>query len=95
MSRSARPSPTLDRYQVSIEAVGIYLWDSYDFNGDQELGWWNQSGVTRVPDPIRYDRVTNEDFRNWRSHNQNGGDFHIYSDVRTTRRNPPDTFVTF
>lgn len=92
--RAAGPPSTLTSYEVSIEAVGIYIWDSYDFNGTQLLGYWSELGVSRSP-LSGYDAVTNEDFRQWRQRHGRGGDFCIFSDVQTIPRRPPDTFVTF
>ena len=88
-----RSSPPLLRYRVSIEEVGICLADSYDFNGDQPLGFWDESGVSRIGFPSNY--VSNADFRAWRDRqgNTGGGDFLICSDVRTIRRRPADTFL--
>jgi len=91
---TARPPSTLTGYEVRIDSVGIYLWDSFDFNDNQDLGYWNDSGVTRSP-LSGYDLVCNADYRVWRSQHGFGGDFCIFSDVRTIRRHPPDTFVTF
>ena len=88
-----RSSPPLLRYRVCIEEVGICLADSYDFNGDQPLGFWDESGVSRIGFPSNY--VSNADFRAWRDRqgNTGGGDFLICSDVRTIRRSPADTFL--
>jgi hypothetical protein len=66
--------------QVSIEEVGIYVKDSFDFNGSQFLGFWGH----------RDDPVNNDDFRQWRAQNNAGGDFRVFSDVKRTRLTPPD-----
>ncbi len=29
-----------------VDQMGVYLRDSYDFTGDQGLGFWNKGGVT-------------------------------------------------
>lgn len=69
-----------EKYQLSIEEVGIYVKDSVDFNGSQFLGFWGH----------RDEPVNNIDFRRWRAKNNAGGDFRVYSDVKRTRLNPPD-----
>ena len=92
MTRRPRPSTTVPQHTVQIEQVGFYIFDSYDFNGDQPLGFWNTSGVSRLP-AISYDYVSNESFRTWRAQHGGGGDFLVYSDLKIIRRTPPDSFV--
>jgi hypothetical protein len=67
-------------FQVSIEEVGIYVKDSFDFNGDQFLGFWG----------YRDDPINNFDFRQWRAENHAGGDFRVFSDVKRTTLSPPE-----
>jgi len=92
MTVRARPRSTYFRHTVNIEQVGIYVWDSYDYNGLQPLGYWSASDVSRIPLP-GYELVTNGDYRQWRARHGRGGDFIVYSDVKILRRNPPDTFL--
>lgn len=69
-------------YRVDIQEVAIYIRDSYDFNGDQDLGCWdpvaNTVGRTRIFQS-NATCVGNVDFRNWRAANGRGGDFLIFS----------------
>lgn len=65
---------------VSIEEVGIYVKDSFDFEGDQFLGVW---GYRDTP-------VNNSDFREWRQANHAGGDFRVFSDVKRIKLTPPE-----
>ncbi len=37
-----------DKVRLSVDGLGIYLRDSYEFIGDQALGYWNRHGVTSV-----------------------------------------------
>ena len=71
------------QFRVSVKEVGVYIKDSYDFEGDQFLGYWDD-GDNSVSTINRFggDSVTNEDFRNWRGANGKGGDFRVYSDVK-------------
>jgi Family of unknown function (DUF6402) len=39
------------RHEVLIEEIGVYVRDSYDFDGDQFLGWWT------YPDNYEYWRL--------------------------------------
>ncbi len=40
--------PVRGGWQVTIDEVGTYLRDSYDFNGDQPLGSWGPDGLSRM-----------------------------------------------
>jgi hypothetical protein len=71
---------TGDEGLVKVEEVGLYIKDSYDFNGSQFLGFWGH----------RDDPVSNEDYRQWRGMNNAGGDFRVFSDVKRVKINPPD-----
>lgn len=69
--------------KVDIDAVLVYALDSFDFNGDQWLGFFAE------PDRIAKDPfdggslLNNTDYRAWRTANQKGQDFLVMSDVRT------------
>lgn len=88
--------PEGGRFRVKLSQVGIHIMDSYDFEGDQDLGYWDE-GTNNVSstwigsgDGVK---VTNETFRNWRTANSKGGDFLVYSDVKTLTLNPPESFL--
>jgi hypothetical protein len=78
---------------VTINEIGVYVRDSFDFNGMQFLGFWN-SNTNKVAmlDLTVCDRVWNSDFRQWRTANGKGGDFEIFSDMKRVLRTPPDQF---
>lgn len=79
---------------VAIYAVGIYVKDSFDFNGYQELGFWNSRYATvSYSNPMIGDRVTNASFREWRAANGRGGDFLVFSNMRRMVFGTPDRFV--
>lgn len=90
MTSSPRPRTTATRYQAQIEQVGLFIRDSFDFNGFQPLGFWSSTDVARAPLP-GYDWVGNDTYRAWRAANGRGGDFIVYSDLKVVRRTPPDT----
>lgn len=93
------PSGTASRdartVSVSINRIGIYLRDSFDFNGEQFLGVW------RLPDTVLTDppggqidalrlyprcstsmfEMTNSAYRKYRGRTGYGEDFLVYSDV--------------
>lgn len=80
------------RHSVNIHQVGFYIWDRFDFNGDQPLGFWSSNDVSRFPLP-GYDLVENADFRKWRQRHGRGGDFVVYSDLKVLKQNPPQSFL--
>jgi uncharacterized protein DUF6402 len=81
-------------YQVTITEVGVYIRDSYDFNGEQFLGYWDDSDNTvSMFNPLSGTSVSNSDFRDWRSRNGRGGDFLVFSDIKRTTLTTPDTFI--
>ncbi|HYK38291.1 DUF6402 family protein [Alloacidobacterium sp.] len=75
--------PGLPVVVLSIEEVGIYVKDSFDFEGQQFLGWW---GYRDTP-------YYNSDFREWRMLNHAGGDFQVFSDVKPEKVSPPDVLT--
>jgi hypothetical protein len=76
--KSSRPSSNV--ITLVIDEVGIYVKDSFDFNGTQFLGVWG----------YRDQGVGNDDFRRWRAEHHLGGDFMVFSDVRRIRVTPPN-----
>lgn len=77
----------------NVDALGLYLRDTYDFNGSQPLGVWSKDRclskaemVVHYTSPIialtdGFESVSNADFREWRTKTGRGGDYVIYSDV--------------
>ena len=87
-------APESGRHRVTIETVGVYVLDSYDFNGDQDLGYWNEStNEASTWNPLVGDNVTNATFRSWRAAHGRGGDFQVFSDIKVTRLSAADTFL--
>jgi hypothetical protein len=81
-------------YRVNLEAIGIYVQDSYDFNGFQPLGAWSDSdfaGDVALPFTGATE-VYNASFREYRAAHNKGGDFLVYSDVRWLRGGSKDAF---
>jgi hypothetical protein len=69
---------------VFLTHYGIYLRDSWDFQGPQYLGSWNFSThAVRLLTPTRilgFTIVTNGDFRDWQKRTGMGGEFWIFSE---------------
>jgi hypothetical protein len=88
---------------VNITDVGVYVADSYDFDGQQALGIWNEDNnsasmnylmaneFARGREANQY--VGNYSFREWRKANNRGGDFRVFSDIKWTHLDPPSTFA--
>lgn len=76
-------APSLPMVVLTIEEIGVYVKDSFDFEGQQFLGWW---GYRDTP-------YYNSDFCEWRLLNHAGGDFWIFSDVKRTRLATPDVLT--
>ncbi|MEM9588053.1 MAG: DUF6402 family protein, partial [Planctomycetota bacterium] len=87
------PATSGGGHVVTIDEVGIYLRDSFDFEGSQHLGFWDDSdnSVSAI-NFLSGTRVTNKSFRDWRTANQRGGDFLVYSDLRRIPLTRPDSF---
>jgi hypothetical protein len=93
--------------EVTITSVGVYVRDSFDFNGSQELGHWQlphhvhapiggyllPRGSDEIRNPNAKFRVTNEDYRRYRDKTGMGGDFIIYSDIKETVLKAPAKFI--
>jgi hypothetical protein len=88
------PERKLTGRSVTVTEVGVYVRDSFDFNGDQDLGYWDDEDDS-VSSWIMFsgDHVTNADFRKWRVSNKKGGDFLVYSDVMRTVLKSPSSFT--
>lgn len=81
-------------YQVTVREVGVYVKDSYDFEGDQFLGYWDaDDNAMSMLNPFSGTRIDNAAFRAWRVANSMGGDFQVYTDVKRTVLAKPDVFV--
>ncbi len=80
--------------RVKLSQVGLHMTDSYDFEGEQDLGYWDEaSNQASVYWHYDWTRVTNQSFRDWRQANQKGGDFRVFSDVKTLTLAPPESFL--
>ena len=88
-----RAAPQRNRgvWDVSIEQVGFYVRDSFDFEDEQYLGCWGDHTFLPLPLPALEPvpahppaciAVHNRMFREWRKATGRGGDFIVYSDVK-------------
>jgi hypothetical protein len=84
---------TSNGISVTITEVGVYLRDSFDFNGDQNLGHWKTPDGVRATPWVGYTAVNNASYRDYRTATGRGGDFTVYSDVKVTALTQPNTFT--
>ncbi|AKT41270.1 DUF6402 family protein [Chondromyces crocatus] len=79
--------------RVYVHQVGIYVRDSFDFNGSQFLGYWDDSdNSVSMLNFLSGDGVENASFQAHRRRTGMGGDFLIYSDTKKLMRSPPEIF---
>ena len=88
---------------VNITDVEVYVADSYDFDGPQALGIWNEDNNTASMNYLKADEfargreanqyVSNDSFQEWRKANNRGGDFRVFSDIKWTHLDPSTTFA--
>ncbi len=87
------PVPSTPKVRVTITHVGVYIKDSYDFSGDQQLGTWDDKTNSVSKSPLASgNMVSNADFRAWRQQTGMGGDFLVFSDLLVTPLASPDEF---
>ena len=92
----AEPSPDGNGHTITVERVGVFMQDDYDFNDepgeDQKLGKWDMDKLEAYFDewPLATGcSITNESFRSYRDLAHFGGDFEVYSDLLITDMSPP------
>jgi hypothetical protein len=91
---SVQPRSGSRGHDVEINQVGVYIRDSFDFNGDQFLGFWDDSdNSVSMTNPFSGTYVSNADFRTWRANHGAGGDFLVFSDLKVIKLPLPDRFV--
>jgi hypothetical protein len=86
---------TLVQAVIIVKAVGIYVGDVFEFNGDQYLGHWDLTKGTvsakfwhhKDPDDVQPDKngvieIGNATFRRYRDHTGRGGDFLVFSPIK-------------
>ena len=79
---------------LQIDEVGLYARDTYEFHGDNLLGYWSSDGVVKPSltnidghkpfedrNGIRYFRIMDSDFNEYRRIYKKGGDFMVFSTV--------------
>lgn len=103
-SPSKNPMTGQLSYPLAVSDVGIYVRDSFDFEDEQDLGYWDDEENTirlmkgSVREEVAYrmvggrpdTHVSNAIMRGYREATGFGGDFVVYSNVHWTHLSKPD-----
>ncbi len=90
---SVEPLRGRSGHRVTIQQVGVYIRDSFDFNGDQFLGYWDDSdNSVSMFNPLSGTRVDNADFRACARATGEAEIFSVFSDVKLTNLTSPSSF---
>jgi hypothetical protein len=80
---------TKGTHKVTIEKVGVYVADQFDFGGPQFLGFWDDDPPYASANFLGPGKaVDNGSYRDWRDAHGKGGDFLVFSDVLWTDVDP-------
>jgi len=101
-------SVQVEHYEINVSRIGVYIRDTYDFNGDQYLGHWSKNSPPYIrvyqlsyvaggrgekgSCPDDFVSVTNERFSSHRQATGCGGDLIVLSDVLVTTLKKPFKF---
>jgi hypothetical protein len=89
-----RVEPVGDDHRITIEEIGIYVRDQYEFQGRQPpLGFWDETSNSVSRNPLSGVPVFNHHFRAWRDATGKGGDMVIFTDVQRHALNPGYSFL--
>ena len=76
-------------HEVEITKLHFYVRDNYDFTtGKEPLGHWSRDGAAVLYSPGKV-FVEDQHFRDWRARHGRGGDFVVFSDVKTKQLAKP------
>ena len=79
---------TSKTHDVEITELHFYVRDCYDFTSDREpLGSWNRRGAVVTPGVPGTFFAENNVVRKWRARHGRGGDFIVFSDLRSKKLN--------
>lgn len=86
--------PEAGRARIKLTRLGFHIMDSYDFEGSQDLGYWDEKkNEVSTHFFIGGTPVGNDTFRKWRTDHGRGSDFQVYSDVKIVNLPTPDSVL--
>ena len=71
------------RYKITVNQLAVYAEDSFQFEGDEGLGYWSANLLDFLIGPLdlfNYVKLNNSDFRDFRKTYNKGKDFIVLSD---------------
>ena len=78
---------------IGITDIGIYVKDSFDFQGDQDLGYWNKATNYAGRNPFKGTLVSNSDYRAYAQKTGFGVDFLVFSDLVVITLSPLEVIL--
>ncbi len=78
---------------IGITHIGIYVKDSFDFQGNQHLGYWNKATKYGGRNPFKGTVVSNSDYRAYSQRTGFGGDFQVFSDLVVIKLSPHEVIL--
>lgn len=85
-------------HRIVVESVSIYVWDSFNFEGEDELGYWSCKNKDFTPLELFTDsthrQVFNSDFNTFRDSHGMGKDFMVLSHPKNIDYLPRFEYVT-
>ena len=83
-------------HKITVEGISIFLWDSFNFNREDELGYW--SCMLKIFSLVELENVSmqvfNSDFQNFRLQHKQGHDFMVLSNPEPVANFPSFSYVT-
>lgn len=83
------------RYKVTVNQLAVYAEDSFQFEGDEPLGFWSVYLLDFLAfslDFFNYEKLNNSDFRDFRKTYNKGKDFVVLSDNHIIHDYEPVSF---
>ena len=83
------------RYKVTVNQLAVYAEDSFQFEGDEPLGFWSVNLLDFLAlslDFFNYEKLNNSDFRDFRKTYNKGKDFVVLSDNHIIHDYEPVSF---
>ena len=83
------------RFKVTVNQLAVYAEDSFQFEGDESLGYWSANLLDFLIGPLdlfNYVKLNNSDFRDFRKTYNKGKDFVVLSDNHIVQDYEPVSF---
>ena len=83
-----------NRYKVTITELYTYVSDSFDFEGEQSLGYWSikNKDFSLIPHINNYQYIENDTFVRFKKNYNIGKDFKVFSNLHKVEGYPQTSF---